>query len=50
MEDSGKRPAFPSPNPILTLTSSLGQNVGLGRGAWADFKSLYFRQHYQRTW
>ena len=50
MEDSGKPPTFPSPNLILTLTSSLGQNVGLGRGGWADLKSLYFRQHYQRTW
>lgn len=41
MEDSGKRPTFPSPNLILTLTSFLGQNVGLGRGGWADFSSLF---------
>ena len=41
MEDSGKPPTFPSPNLILTLTSSLGQNVGLGRGGWADFSSLF---------
>ena len=41
MEDSGKLPTFPSPNLILTLTSSLGQNVGLGRGGWADFRSLF---------
>ena len=41
MEDSGKLPTFPSPNLILTLTSSEGQNVGLGRGGWADFRSLF---------
>ena len=41
MEDSGKLPTFPSPNLILTLTSSLGQNVGLGTGGWADFRSLF---------
>ena len=41
MEDSGNLPTFPSPNPILSLTSSLGQNVGLGRGGWADFRGLF---------
>ena len=41
MEDSGNLPTFPSPNLILTLTSSLGQNVGLGRGGWVDFRSLF---------
>ena len=41
MEDSGKLLTFPSPNPILTLTSFLGQNVGLGRGGWAHFKYLF---------
>ena len=41
MEDSGKLPTFPFPNPILTLTSSFGQNVGLGRGGWADFWCLF---------
>ena len=29
---SGKLPTFPSPKPTLTLTSHLGQNVGLGEG------------------
>ena len=29
---SGKLPTYPSPNPTLTLTSHLGQNVGLGEG------------------
>ena len=27
---SGKLPMYPSPKPTLTLTSHLGQNVGLG--------------------
>ena len=27
---SGKLPTYPSPKPTLTLTSHLGQNVGLG--------------------
>ena len=27
---SGKLPTYPSPKPTLTLTSLLGQNVGLG--------------------
>ena len=29
---SGKLPTHPSPKPALTLTSHLGQNVGLGEG------------------
>ena len=27
-----KLPTYPSPKPTLTLTSDLGQNVGLGEG------------------
>jgi len=27
---SGKLPTYPSPKPTLTLTSHLGQNVGVG--------------------
>ena len=30
-----KLPTYPSPKPTLTLSSYLGQNVGLGRGTWA---------------
>ena len=29
---SGKLPTYPSPKSTLTLTSHLGQNVGLGKG------------------
>ena len=29
---SGKLPTCPSPKPTLTLSSHLGQDVGLGRG------------------
>ena len=29
---SAKLPTYPSPKPTLTLTSHLGQNVGLGEG------------------
>ena len=29
---SGKLLTYPSPKPILTLISHLGQNVGLGEG------------------
>ena len=29
---SGKLPTYPSPKPTLTLSSYLGQNVGLGEG------------------
>ena len=29
---SGKLPTYPSPKPTLTLTSHLGQNVGLRKG------------------
>ena len=32
--DSGILRTYPSPNLLLTLTSHLGQNVGLGRGRW----------------
>ena len=32
---TGKLPTFPSPKRTLTLTSHLGQNVGLGEGRWA---------------
>ena len=28
----GKLPTYPSPKPTLSLTSHLGQNVGLGEG------------------
>ena len=31
----GKLPTHRSPKPTLTLTSHLGQNVGLGEGRWA---------------
>ena len=31
----GKLPTYPSPKPTLTLTSHLGQNVGIGEGRWA---------------
>ena len=29
---SGKLPTYPSPKPTLTLTSHIGQNVGVGEG------------------
>ena len=29
---SGKLPTYPSPKPTISLTSHLGQNVGLGEG------------------
>ena len=29
---SGKLPTYSSPKPTLTITSHLGQNVGLGEG------------------
>ena len=29
---SGKTPTYPSAKPMLTFTSHLGQNVGLGEG------------------
>ena len=32
---SGKLPTYPSPKPTSTLTSHLGQNVGLGEG-WVE--------------
>ena len=32
---SGKVPTYPPPKATLTLTSHLGQNVGLGEGRWA---------------
>ena len=32
---SVKLPTYPSPKPTLTLSSYLGQNVGLGRGRWS---------------
>ena len=32
---SVKLPTYSSPKPTLTLSSYLGQNVGLGRGRWA---------------
>ena len=32
---TGKLPTYPSPKLTLTLTSHLGQNVGLGEGRWA---------------
>ena len=38
---SGKLPTYPSPNPTLTLTSHLGQNVGLGEGYVSSFPETY---------
>ena len=32
LDVSGKLPSYPSPKPTLTLTSHLGQNVGLREG------------------
>ena len=32
LDVSGKLPTYPSPKPTLTLTSHLGQNVGLKGG------------------
>ena len=37
----GKLPIYPSPKPILTLTSHLGQNVGLGEGWVGSFPETY---------
>ena len=34
---SGKLPTYPSPKPTLSLTSHLGQNVGLGEGYVSSF-------------
>ena len=38
---SGKLPTYPSPNSTLTLTSHLGQNVGLGEGWVSIFPETY---------
>jgi len=38
---SGKLPTYPSPKPTLTLTSHLGQNVGLGEGCVGRFPETY---------
>ena len=32
---SGKLPTYPSPKPTLSVSSPLGQNVGLGEGRWS---------------
>ena len=37
----GKLPTYPSPKPTLTLTSHLGQNVGLGEGQVGSFPETY---------
>ena len=42
----GKLPTYPSPKPTLTLTSHLGQNVGLGVGVGGQFP----RNFYARVW
>ena len=34
---SGKLPTYPSPKPTLSLSSHLGQNVGLGEGQAGNF-------------
>ena len=34
---SGNLPTYSSPKPTLTLTSHLGQNVGLGEGLGGQF-------------
>ena len=38
---SGKLPTYPSPKPISTLTSQIGQNVGLGEEQVASFPETY---------
>ena len=38
---SGKLPTYPSHKPTLTLTSHLGQNVGLGEGYVGSFPETY---------
>ena len=38
---SGKLPTYPSPKPILSLTSHLGQNFGFGEGWVASFPEMY---------
>ena len=38
---SGKLPTYPSPKSTLTLTSHLGQNVGLGEGKVDSFSETY---------
>ena len=37
----GKLPTYPSPKPILTLTSHSGQNVRLGEGQVGSFPEMY---------
>ena len=37
MKVFGKVPTYPSPKSTLTLTSHLGQNVGLGKGSVGSF-------------
>ena len=34
-------PTYPSPKPALTLTSHVGQNVGLGEGQVGSFPETY---------
>ena len=38
---SGKLPTYPSPKSTLTLTSHLGQNVGLGEGMVGSLPETY---------
>ena len=40
LDVSGKLPTYPSPRPILTITSHLGQNVGLGEGQVGSFPDV----------
>ena len=39
---SGKLPTYPSPKPTLTLTSHLGQNVGLREGQVGSFLGTFY--------
>ena len=41
---SGKLPTYPSPKPTLTITSHLGQNVGLGGGVGWQFPPPILRE------
>ena len=40
---SRKLPTYPSPKPTLTLTSHLGQNVGLEEGKVGSFREIHIK-------
>ena len=40
---SRKLPTYPSPKPTITLTSHLGQNVGLGEGKVGSFPEIHIK-------